>query len=136
MGAEPRDVADADLAQVAEDAEQRADVDDVGLAEAGERRVDVLAILEVAPVARIDRGGDTTGECDVGAHEGAERQVIKPEGVSRGGKDAPAGDDGEASEDECVVAADGGADRTTGDRSEEPEEEDSQRSGEHRCSNL
>ena len=123
--AEPRDVRDADLTQVTENAERGTDTEDVGVTDASKRGVDVFAVTQMPSVPGIDGGRNSTSEGDVRAHEGAEGQVVQAEGISGCGKHSPGGQHAEAGEDEGVVAADGG---------KESEDEDSDRGGEHRCS--
>ena len=132
--AEPRDVGDANLAQVSKNAEEGTDQEDVRAADAGQRGIDVLAVIETATVAGVNGSRDAAGESDVRSHEGTEGQVVQAEGVSGCGKDSPGGQHAEAGEDEGVVAANGSSDSAAGDGGEEPEDEDSNRGGEHRCS--
>ena len=129
-------MAHADLEEVAEDAEDRADDEDGGPAQTGERGVDVLAVGHVPLVPGVDGRGDAAGEGDVRAHERAEGQVVEAEGAAGGREDPPGGEHAEADEHERVVAADGGADGAACDGGQEAEEEDPQRSCEHPCSFL
>ncbi len=121
--AEPRDEGDELLEEVAADAEEGADEEHVGLAEAGERAVDVLSAgLEVALLRGVGRGGDATREGDVRAEGGAEGDVIENCGRAGGRGDAEAEENRHAGEREGVVRADHRAEHAAGGGHEEPEE--------------
>ena len=121
--AEPRDEGDELLEEVAADAEEGADEEHVGLAEAGERAVDVLSAgLEVALLRGVGRGGDAAREGDVRAEGGAEGDVIENCGGAGGRGDAEAEENRHAGEREGVVRADHRAEHAAGGGHEEPEE--------------
>lgn len=126
MGAEPRDVVNADLDGVATHTEQRAHQKHIGTVQAGQRLADIFAGLghvtvrqvrvrhHVVPlVCRIGCCGRTTCERDVRSEERAEGDIVEPDTAACRRLDAEGGKNHEAGETEGVVAADSSTQRST-----------------------
>lgn len=113
VGAEPRNLGDAQLDEITAHAEKCTDDEDVGLLDRDQRHGNVLAPHLVGASGGVRGRRDAAGEGDVGSEDRAERHGAQEVTGAPGQQDAHPGHDHQAGEDESVERADRGGEEAT-----------------------